>query len=82
MRVSELRRRIGEVRGTEIVAAMAMDLTSTVPTTLYYFSSSLSLPLSLSQGKATLLVVILREIAQSAVDISVSRFEKNGFNGF
>ena len=80
MRVSELRRRIGEVRGTEIVAAMAMDLTSTVPTTLYYFSSSLSLPLS--QGKATLLVVILREIAQSAVDISVSRFEKNGFNGF
>ena len=80
VRMSELRRRLGEVRGTEIVAAMAMDLTSTVPTTLYYFSSSLSLPFS--QGKATLLVVILREIAQSAVDISVSRFEKNGFNGF
>ena len=35
--MSELRRRIGEVRGTEIVAAMAMDLTSTVPTTLTIF---------------------------------------------
>ena len=51
MKVSELRWRIGEVRGTKIVAAMAMDLTSTVPTTHIIF-------LVLSQGKATLLVVI------------------------
>ena len=43
--MSELRRRIGEVRGTEIVAAMAMDLTSTVPTTITIF---LVLYLSLS----------------------------------
>ena len=64
MKVSELRRRIGKVRGTEIVVAMAMDLTSTIPTTLTIFQV-------LSQGKATLLVVILREIAYSAVDISI-----------
>ena len=41
MKVSELRRQIGEVRGTKIVAAMAIDLTSTVPTTLLFFKFSL-----------------------------------------
>ena len=55
MKVNELRRRIGEVRGTKIVAAMAMDLTSTVPTTLTIFQV-------LSQGKAMLLVVICERL--------------------
>ena len=55
MKVNELRRRIGEVRGTKIVAAMAMDLTSKVPSTLTIFQV-------LSQGKATLLVVICERL--------------------
>ena len=55
MKVSELQRRIGEVRGTKIVVAMAMDLTSTVPTTLTIFQV-------LSQGKAMLLVVICERL--------------------
>ena len=78
--MSELRRRIGEVRSTEIVAAMAMDLTSTVPTTLTTF---LVLYLSLSlQVKRRCLSLFCERLLNSAVNISVSRFEKNGFNGF
>ena len=64
MKVSELWWRIDEMGGTEIVAAMAMDLTSTIPTTLTIFQV-------LSQGKVTLLVVILQEISYSAVNISI-----------
>ena len=78
--MSELRRRIGEVRGTEIVAAMAMDLTSTVPTTLTIFQV-LYLSLSL-QVKRRCLSLFCERLLYSAVNISVSRFEKNGFNGF
>ena len=55
VKVSELRRQIGEVRGTKIVAAMAIDLTSTVPTTFTIFQV-------LSQGKAMLLVVICERL--------------------
>ena len=55
MKVSELQQQIGEVRGTKIVAAMTMNLTSTVPTTLTIFQI-------LSQGKAMLLVVICERL--------------------
>ena len=55
MKVSELQRQIGEVRGTKIVAAVAMNFTSTVPTTLTIFQI-------LSQGKAMLLVIICERL--------------------
>ena len=55
MKVSELQQQIGEVRGTKIVAAMTMNLTSTGPTTLTIFQI-------LSQGKAMLLVIIYERL--------------------